>query len=260
VRTNHNGIKGRVTNVQGNGHRVAPMDITALLVEHKGFIYTIAREYSRFGMPIEDLMQQGCMGLVKAAARFDPGRGAPFLNYASYWIRTTIATAANDAWPIRISRWILHVRARVYRESTRFQQQHGRSPSMEEIAEALGLSIVNVTSAMKPLPQMISLDAPIDGEDGDTFGDIIADTSAPSIVESLMARDTQQRLLEILWSLPHRWREILFLRFGFTDGILHSDAEIAQRLGVSKQRINRIEHQALALLRSQYYEALGALQ
>jgi RNA polymerase primary sigma factor len=213
-------------------------------------VISIAKNYMGNGMPFADLIQEGNVGLMRAVDKYDYMRGYRFSTYATWWIRQAITRGlAQKTRTIRIP---LHLTERIrtmYRAARELEQEMGRRPTPEEIADALSMTPDKVRSMMDASRHAIALETPV-GEDGDSeFGQFIEDESAPAPAEVTDQHLLQESIDELLNELTPRQAHILRLRFGLGGGEQHTLQEIADRFGLSRERIRQLEKTALRRLR-----------
>ncbi len=209
-------------------------------------VVSVAREYAGRGVPLLDLIQEGSIGLLVAARKFDYTLDYRFSTYATKWIRQGVTRCLlNHAGLIRVP---VHTAERIRRvEMARavLLQETGEIPTPAQIAEKCGLSLEKVEKFLTIAPEICSLDTPTgDGEDG-TLSLLVEDIYAPQPQEELIRRELEQILEELLSTLNSRQQEVLRLHFGMEDGTCYSLEEISKRLGVSKERVRQIEKQAM---------------
>jgi RNA polymerase sigma factor (sigma-70 family) len=211
-------------------------------------VVSVARRYRRSGLPLLDLVQEGNVGLMRAVDRFQYRKGFRFSTYATWWIRQAMTRAiVNTGRTIRVP-W--HVHAASNRSAKARQTltcELGREPDLSEVAARAGLAPAIIARAGEASAPILSLDAPASG--AAVLGEFVPDTRVRPPEAPLMELDATMRVHQVVATLDVRPRLVLELRFGLAGHRVHTLQEIADHLGVSRERIRQIEKQALGLLR-----------
>jgi RNA polymerase primary sigma factor len=219
-----------------------------LTVSNLRYVVSVARRHLGYGLSLADLINEGNIGLIQAAKRFDPTRGVKFITYAVWWIRQGITHAlAEQGGVLTLPVKQLEKLRKVLEGYRRYTQQIGVEPSSEELGEELDLPPSEVETILH-VYRHFSLDTPI-GEEGETsFLDVLPSTTSPSGEEAYINATLTQEIQELLSQLPPREQQILRLRFGL-DGEPKTLEEIGGMLGLTRERVRQIEKQAKDRLR-----------
>jgi len=215
-----------------------------------GLVVSVARRHATAGIPLEDLVQEGTIGLLRAIELYDGRRGFRFSTYATWWIRQAIAQAlARSRRDLALPRGIASELARLEQARRDLEQRLGRSPTLAELARASGLEELRVRELEGYARSVLSLDQRI-GEDQDaTLADVVADHDAEPIEETIEHEDLRLVIQAAIANLDPREREVLAYRFGLEGNQPHTLEDAAAHFGIARERIRQIEVRAIARLR-----------
>jgi RNA polymerase primary sigma factor len=221
-----------------------------LITANSRLVISVAKKYMGRGVPFLDLIQEGNIGLIRAAKKFDYRRGHKFSTYATWWIRQAVTRAiADQGRTIRVPVHMGDQINKLLRVQHQLTQRLGRDPSVEELAEALEVTPQKVENMIQVARRPLSLETPTDDEEDSVLGDFIQDEEVPAPDETATYNLLREHLDTVLNSLPPREVRILQLRYGLLDGQAYTLEEVGRKMGVTRERVRQIEAQALSRLR-----------
>jgi RNA polymerase primary sigma factor len=224
-----------------------------LVESNMRLVLSIAKTYQSRAIPLEDLIQEGAIGLMQAAQRFDPKRGFRFSTYATHWIRQSIGRAIDNKakairLPAHVSQWL----RRIEKERQRLVRELGSDPSTEQLSSALGITPRKLMTLLQSSQELLSLDMSVGDSGGATLGGLIRDTLNRDPEALVLSDEMVHELRRILCELNDREQRVMRLRFPLDDGgeqqVLQDD--IAKEMKLSRERVRQIEVQAIKKLRA----------
>lgn len=221
-----------------------------LITANSRLVISVAKKYMGRGVPFLDLIQEGNIGLIRAAKKFDHRRGHKFSTYATWWIRQAVTRAiADQGRTIRVPVHMGDQINKLLRVQHQLTQRLGRDPSVEELAESLDVTPQKVENMIQVARRPLSLETPTDDEEDSVLGDFIQDEEVSAPDETATYNLLREHLESVLNGLPPREVRILQLRYGLLDGQAYTLEEVGRKMGVTRERVRQIEAQALSRLR-----------
>lgn len=222
-----------------------------LITDNLPFVTTIAKQYVGKGLDLEDLISEGTVGLIRAAERYDESRDYSFISFAVWWIRQAIQDAiAAQSRVVRVSKKEVGQVNRINRLRAEFEQEHGRRPNINEIADGVNTTEHNVKESMRASTRQTSFDAPFSGSNPTTLLDLLSGDDEPATDYQLLIESLREDLRQAVAELRPRERTVLAAFYGI-DQPEQTFAEIAARMGIKRERARQIRKKALRHLRSQ---------
>jgi RNA polymerase primary sigma factor len=221
-----------------------------LIRANSRLVISVAKKYIGRGVPFLDLIQEGNIGLIRAANKFNYKLGHKFSTYATWWIRQAVTRAiADQSRTIRVPVHMGDQINKLLRTSHRLTQEYGRAPTSEELAVAMEIPKRKAEEMLRVARRPLSLEMPTDDEGESELGDFIEDEDSPAPDDEVTSSMLRELLQDILQDLPPREVRILQLRYGLVDGETYTLEEVGKKLGVTRERVRQIEAQALSRLR-----------
>jgi RNA polymerase primary sigma factor len=214
------------------------------------FVVSVSKQYQNQGLTLGDLINEGNMGLIKAAKRFDETRGFKFISYAVWWIRQSILQAlADQSRIVRLPLNKVGSLGRITQMAARLEQELEREATPEEIAEALQIPITEVENALRSSGRHLSIDAPLaDGEDNTRLG-VLDNNDEPNPDMPLINESLQNEINRVISTLSDKERDVLKYYFGLDGNPAHTLEDISEKVGLTRERVRQIKEKALRRLR-----------
>jgi len=214
------------------------------------FVVSVAKQYQNQGLSLGDLINEGNLGLIKAARRFDETRGFKFISYAVWWIRQSILQAlAEQSRIVRLPLNRVGAINKIGRTYSSLKQEFEREPSAEEIAEALEMDVQEISDTLKISSKQISVDAPFVSGEENSLLDVIEDIQQPSPDTELISESLKEEIKSVLSILPDREAEVIKLYFGLEGEYAMTLEEIGEKFNLTRERVRQIKEKAIRKLR-----------
>ncbi len=233
--------------------------VDALVKANLRFVISVAKQYQNKGLDLVDLVQEGNIGLIEAAKRYDETRGFRFISYAVWWIRQSIMHAISDQCrTVRIPMSQVVYMNKINKATAKFEQEHGRKPSPEEIEEETNLSYDKISFTLSSSSIAVSLETPFKDEEAGCLLDVLPNENCEDTDRQLVQSSVSQELEDVLNKLSFRERDILKMAFGLGMTPMQNE-EIASRFGIGCERVRQIQHEAIDEIKTNYRHLLKEL-
>ena len=233
--------------------------VNELVEANLRFVISVAKQYQGKGIPLVDLIQEGCLGVIQAAQLYDESKGFKFISFAVWWIRQAIMKAITDQCrTVRIPMNQVAYVSKINKVSDKFEQEFGRKPSLEELEDITDLSINKINSAISSNTRSVSLDTPFKDEEVGTLLDVIPNENSDSSDKNIIKSNATVVINEILSNFSYRERDVIRMIYGIEMNPMQNE-EIANRFGISCERVRQIQKEVIEKLRLEYIDELKEL-